>query len=52
MTNDFVTRTKKTLNGVFHHLNIEVLSENITMHIDGKLQNHLFGNKNRGNCKI
>jgi hypothetical protein len=36
---------KETLNGVYYQLGNNDVTENIKMHIDGKLRNHLFGDK-------
>ncbi len=35
----------KTLDGVFYKLENEEFLENVKIHIDGKLRNHLFGKK-------
>ena len=36
---------KETLHGVYYHLNNEEFSEKITIHLEGKRRNHLFGDK-------
>jgi regulator of replication initiation timing len=36
---------KETLNGVYYQLGKKDVSENIKIHIEGKLRNHLFGDK-------